>query len=334
VNGLEILEIEDARWVELEQQFALDPQCTHAYLSATSSVDRRPVLLRGEGPGWNGIYQLVLEELGHGSVLARTPDYGGPWIEADDPATAAAEFRALADEASRSLGAVSEVMLLSPWIPGRDTIAETWGCSADKEIALLPLGDDETRLRRASGNRRREIVGGGDGLTTSWTRFTSDDGVPFSHRYAQHMVRRSAEPRWRLTSEYFSRLANAPGVRLDLASASSSAGAGAGGADALFLTHNSRSVHLFGTRWGSARGSAAAAQWRAHHELDACGVRELLLGGGVTSAADDPLLAFKRRWGGNRLELLLGARVFDADAHAAAVASGRARRLPSTTVSA
>jgi len=102
----------------------------------------------------------------------------------------------------------------------------------------------------------------------------------------------------------------------------------AGGAAALFLLGEDRAAYLYAARWGRSRGSASAVVWRAQEELSARSFSELLLGGGLTTADDDPLLRFKASLADIAAPLLLAGRAFDSAAHARAVEVGRARPLP------
>lgn len=306
-----------------------DPLCDARFLEAFArSTGRQGVVVLAEGPGWRAAYPLLLVPT-DGHLLARTPDYGGPWIRCDgaDPGRVAVELRGALDTTLAGVGIASEVVLLSPWLPERDAIAAAWQCHAEKTVCIVDLGPD--RWSSLHTNRRRDVNRARDrlALVERFERFDQTAASGFARGYGEHMERVDADARWRLDEEHFAALA-ASGASLWQASAENDDG----GASLLFVVSGSHATYLYGTRWGDVRAASTLAHWRAQEELARGGVAELLLGGGVTTAADDSLLHFKRSWGGRDAQLFLGGRVYDQRAHDAAVAASLARPLPTGVV--
>jgi hypothetical protein len=321
-----VREIGDDGWDDDVRGVPLDPTCTRPFLAA-SAVARavRPVLVSVTTEAWSARYPLVLADVGGGRWLARTPEYGGPVImPTATPATVvAAELRRTLDDLLRELGVVSEVMLLGPWLAHRHEIASAWACRPDKTICLVPLRDLDARRSRLSPNMRRDIAQTRRRAQERWMPFDPTVASEFAARYAEHMDRLAAEARWRLDAPYFGALADGTADAW-LAEASDERG----GASCLVVISGARASYVYGTRWGRGGSTTTLALWRAQEELSARAVDELLLGGGVTCADDDSLLAFKRRFAPREDRLWIGARAFDVDAHDAVVARGDARPLP------
>jgi hypothetical protein len=313
-----------------------DPLCGGAFVDAFArSTGRRAVVVLAEGRGWRAAYPLLLVPT-DGHLLARSPDYGGPWIERDGSDPSVPELRSIAAELREQLdttlaraGVASEVLLLSPWLPGRDVIAAEWRCRAEKTVAVVALDGD--RWSGLHTNRRRDVKRARErlGLEEQWTRFDEAAAVDFARGYDEHMERVDAEARWRLDAAHFDALATS-GAELWLSTARNDDG----GASLLFVVAGERATYLYGTRWGDVRAASTLAHWHAQEQLGRAGVRELLLGGGVTTDPDDSLLRFKRSWGGRDEQLFLGARVYDQRAHDAAVEAALARPLPEGVVAA
>jgi dTDP-4-amino-4,6-dideoxygalactose transaminase len=344
-----VLDVDDDRWddeiggVTGGGRIAVDPTCGRGVLRAAATArGGRPVLLAVESDGWRGAYPLLLNDVGDGVLLARTPEYGGPLVTARDVRSAVPEVRAALDAALRDLGVASEVALLGPWLAHRDAVATAWSARPEKTICISSLEELDARRASLSSNMRRDITQARRALTERWSSLDTSNAARFAHRYAEHMDRLGAAERWRLDDAYFAALADDPDVDAWLGEATDcgddgdrdgdDAGDRASGAAVLVVVSGSVASYVYGTRWGRSGPATTLALWRAHEELAARGVRELLLGGGVTTADDDSLLRFKRRFAPREEQLLLGARVFDRDAHERAVARGLARPLPEGAV--
>jgi hypothetical protein len=329
--GVELADVSSAVARTALRDLARDPLCGADFLDAFArSTGRQAIVVVAEGPGWRAAYPLLLTDA-RGRLLARTPDYGGPWIDADavDVARAAAELRGALDTTLDGVGVASEVVLLSPWLPGRDAVAAAWRCGPEKTVCVVDLGAD--RWSSLHTNRRRDVKRARERLrlVEHWWPFDASSASEFARGYDEHMERLDADARWRLDDEHFHALATS-GAELWLSSALDADG----GASLVFVVSGARATYLYGTRWGDVRAASTVAHWRAQEELAAAGVTELLLGGGVTTDPDDSLLRFKRSWGGRDEQLFLGARVYDQRAHDAAVAAALARPLPRSVVTA
>jgi hypothetical protein len=319
---VEIVEVDDGRWPQLAVDH--DPHESVAFLRTVSAgFGARPVLLSIHTSKWRLSYVLVLTPLGNGRSLARTGDYGGPWLDGVDRDGAEASRRAI-DAALRHLGVVSEVAILSPWLHERELVASVWGASPDKRICTASLVDPSAIARSLSKGRRSDIARGRRDLAVTVGPFSPAAAESFAADYDVAMAAAGAQERWRLAARHFTDLAGAADVEvLEVA-----ATAPDGRARALFLIDGRRASYLYAVRVGDAPGGASLALWEGMEALSARGVESLTLGGGVTSAVDDPLFRFKRSMATDEHDLYLGARVLDLAAHEAAVAKGMARPLP------
>jgi hypothetical protein len=325
---LSVLEFDDPMWTELTDEYIDDPYCSRPYLAATErGLGRRPVLVLAQAREWRAVYPVVLEPVSRQRFLARTPDYGGPWIDAVDVDAAASEFRSALDELLPSLGVISEVILLSPWLPGRDSIATRWQCLPEKLVVLLDLGMGVDSLHLTKG-RRSDLGRARREASTEFHPLDPDAAAEFSRYYAAHMNQVDGAVRWRLGPEFFRALALASHEEATI----SWARRADGGAASLFLRSGAHAAYAFSTRWGNAGTAATLSMWTAFEELARGGVREVLLGGGLTSRSEDSLLSFKRSWGGQLDQIFIAARAFDRYAHERLVAAGSARPLPIGTI--
>jgi hypothetical protein len=323
-----VIEVDDPEWDRQVEGIVLDPYCDRALLRAEARArGNRPVLLVTEGPQWSARVPYVLWGSGPGATLARTPDYGGPWIRGTVDDAGLAALREALDRTLIALGAVSEVALLSVWLPHRDRIAAAWSVVPTREVRVLPL-EPMTDPKALAKGRRSDLSRAQRDLVAAWRPFDPSDAEEFADHHAAHMARVGAGTRWDLGSPYFRALAESPLVDAVIARADGPSG----GAACVIFRSGPRAAYAFAERWGDAPGATTLALWTACVELRAGGVDELLLGGGTTDDPDDPLLAFKRSWGGSAVPMLVGARAFDRAAHDRLVAAGVARPLPEPAV--
>jgi hypothetical protein len=142
------------------------------------------------------------------------------------------------------------------------------------------------------------------------------------------MDRLEAGPRWRFGREYFEGLSQRAGELFMLVEVEGRDG----GATALFLVVDDRAAYYLAARWGSERGASPFALWRGLEQLREAGVEEVLLGGGVSSRPDDPLLNFKTRFASCSVPLQLGGRIYDGTALHEALDRGQVRQPPRSSV--
>ncbi|MEA2702770.1 MAG: hypothetical protein QOD63_715 [Actinomycetota bacterium] len=333
-----VVEVDDDRWDDLLGEDDPDPYCGRSYLAAVTAAARtRAVLIVSEGPGWRVRYPLVLEPLPGGRWLARTPEYGGPDILLDGTDAgssrsleAAQGSRRSLDEALVSLGVVSEVFLLSPWLHDRCAVGTAWAARETKPICLVLASGQEGRWARLRKGRRSDITRARRELALTWGPLDDAGAQRFAGHYRLAMDRLGAAERWRFDDEWFRTLAERANGRVLVATAEGPEG----GATALFLTGRNRAAYYLASRWGTAAGGPSLVLWTGIEELAGAGVRGITLGGGAADGDDDPVLAFKRSFADTEVPLLVGARIFDPVAHDQAVASGLARPLPPGAVAA
>ena len=328
-----LIEIDDRRWNELVGEDEFDPYCGHSYLTAVTAMEGvRALLVVAEGNGWSARYPLVLRPLPHDRWLARTPAYGGPVMRLFGSGVAAVaaarECRDAVDEVLANQGVISEVFLLSPWLPERQAVATAWSAREGKPVCLVVAAEQGDRWRRLRKGRRSDITRARRELDLNWGLLDGDGAARFADQYRLAMDRVGAAERWRLNTEWFQTLVEqAPGRVLAAATEGPS-----GGATALFLTSRTTAAYFLACRWGEATGGPSLALWTGIEELIRGGVQRITLGGGAADSENDPVLAFKRSFADLETPLLIGSRVFDTEAHFGAVAEGLARPLPSGVV--
>jgi len=321
---VELIDCTDPTWDDAPAGLIVDPHCGRALLRIEASrINGRAILVRVRRPRWQAVYPLVLQPLANDRWLARTPEYGGPWIAASEPGTAAVELRAVLDEELAALGVVSEVVMLSPFIPHREVIRREWHCVPEKNLCIVCPAELDNGGTLSKG-RRSDLSRARRDSTARWLPLDASCADEFAIHYAEHMDRIDAPPRWRRDPAYFLALAEELHVDAWIAWAERDGG----GAAALLFRRGEHASYAYAVRWGDAAATPTLALWTALHELDTMKTRAVLLGGGISSEDDDPLLRFKRSWGGTTVPYLLGARVFDRVAHDAAVLDGIARPLP------
>ncbi|HET9051012.1 MAG TPA: hypothetical protein VFO60_04870 [Candidatus Dormibacteraeota bacterium] len=242
---------------------------------------------------------------------------------------AAETMRGALDAALRGLGVISDVTIMSPWTPHRAAVDAAWSATPGKSIGLLDLGALADRWE-VLGSTRRSEVRRGRREGTRVERFDIAAARRFSTVYEEAMEARAADARWRRGSGDFERLAGLAGSRFRLCVCEGSGG----GAAALFLTAGARAAYHLAVRWGNLPGAASTVLWVGAEALAAEGCEELLLGGGVTDADDDPLLRFKQAFASRCEPLRVAARAFDRRAHEASAAAGHVRPLPGAAVDA
>jgi hypothetical protein len=324
---------DEARWDALVGSRVLDPHYLRQFAAAQAGESGAPVLIHAAGSYWSTLEVLLITDIGGGHRTARAPLYGGPWFslsQGGGAISAATAAQREMDAALRGLGVVSEVSVLSPWLPHGDTVRRAWRAQATRPVCLASLDDPEARWATLEPTRRAEVRRAGREGTVRWRAFDGEGAGRFAAVYASAMERVGASPRWRLGHEYFTRLAAEAGEFLQMATLETPTG----GAAALFLHNASRAAYLYAARWGRAPAAASAVLRSARVELGRMGVEEMLLGGGLSDAPDDSLLRFKRAFADRVTPLSVAARVFDRGAHDEAVASGQARPLPDFTVDA
>jgi len=220
--------------------------------------------------------------------------YGGPLAHARAvPSTLGPAWKEWAEE-SRSTGGVAGFFRLHPlldnarWLPADAVVRD------DRSTVYVPLAAGLKSVWAQADSRHRNMVNRGrrSGPPPEWNSEFAWESFP--HLYCTAMERVNAPARLRFGIPHFSFLRSMPGV--DLVSVTDDAGVVAA------------AIFLFGARWAHYHLAARrpdAANYVGNVILQAgieraCmkGLDGLHLGGGVTSADEDPLLRFKRSLGG------------------------------------
>ena len=324
--AVELVDRADRRWSELAAVIANDPWCSTPMLDVQARVQGGvPALLAGEGPGWRSVQALILSSGGDGRLLARGPDYGGPWLNPAagvDVDTALAGLHRASGHALLARDVVSEVILLSPLLPHHDAVAAAWGARSEKPICLADLTENKAAWSRLGKGRRADITRARREARIELRLFGRADALRFAGMYAAAMERLDAPERWQRSSDHFEQLADAGICRLCTAESPD------GTAAALFTISGASAGYLYAVRSGDIPGGPAAVVWEARERLHASGIAVLVLGGGTTRAAHDPLLRFKRSLSDRQVDLAIAGRALDPAGHAQAIAGGMARPLP------
>jgi hypothetical protein len=300
----------------------VDPHATPTALRADATQrGGRAVVVDVDVPGLRVAYPLLLEPAGPTGFLARTPEYGGPWPTTGTmDAQHLAAVRAALDLALPEHGVISEVFMLAPDLPARDVVAGAWKTTDGKEIRVV----EPAAVVRGEGlrkGRRSDLARARREATVAVSPLDADAARLFAARYAVAMDEKGADDRWRRDARFFSGLADGDTLH-------AIAQTDGGGAAAIFLVAGPRASYAFSLRWGTSGTATTLVLHEACTVLASRAVHSLSLGGGATDAPDDPLLEFKRSWGGRAVPFRIGARVYDPAAHDALVSAYSARPLP------
>lgn len=148
---------------------------------------------------------------------------------------------------------------------------------------------------------------------------TTDEAVVFIGMYLESMERKDASPRWRFPAEYLRALCNAYTVFV----ATVGTGAGDVASSALIMTGGETAYYHMAAN--NPAHSKAGANDLLIHEVAlwarTSGIKRLHLGGGVTSAPDDPVLFFKGGFSPLRAPAMSYFRVLDEGKYRAACAA-------------
>lgn len=304
----------------------VDPHSTPVALGAEATHrGGRAIVAEVEVDGLHVAYPLLLEPGGPTGVLARTAEYGGPFPRAGSPDVARlGAVRAELDRALARHGVVSEVFMLAPDLAGRDAVATAWNTADGKEIRVV-APDAVANGEGLRKGRRSDLARARREAAVTVAELDASTAHDFAARYAAAMDGLGAAERWRRDGAFFAALATAGTLHAEAANE-------VGGSAAIFLVAEARASYAFSARWGTSGTTTTLALHEACRVLADRGVASLTLGGGATDGPDDPLLEFKRSWGGRAVPFRIGARVYDPAAHAALVAAGAARPLPEGAV--
>lgn len=307
-----------------------------AALAGTAVHLRRARITVGDG----AVELLTVWQPTGSGQLVRSSDYAALRLDGSLSTRELRSARAALSTSMAAEGAVSDVSLIGPFCTHRDRrtggpatvlgdaaqaeLAACWGAAPRKPIAVVSWDDAAPDLATLPGKVRNDLR---TGLRNErrWRRFTPEEADGLAEDYVALMDDKDAAARWRLGTAFFAALAGDARLELWVASIHGEDGV----ARALFARSGRRAAYLFATRRGTARGGPAAALWVAFEGLQAIGVRDLLLGGGVSDEPDDSLWRFKRRFATRTCPLYLGAHLFDECGHRRAVEDGLARPLPS-----
>jgi hypothetical protein len=172
------------------------------------------------------------------------------------------------------------------WLPADATIAD------DRETVLVSLDDGlDAAMQRTESRLRNKVKRAfADGLAVRWN--DPGDWARFEPLYADAMERLGAVAALRFPPSYFERLRALPFV--SLAAVSDASGVSAA---CVFMQGPRWSHYHLGARRDDAEGHHMGSLFFSAIERAAqAGLRGLHLGGGATTAADDSLLRFKRRF--------------------------------------
>lgn len=295
-----------------------------AVAAAESRGGVEPVLIEISDGGQLVAVHALLILSSRSCRLARTPTHAGPWTFAANADHGA--IRDAIDSAVDELGVASHVVQFSPFCPSLGELRTVWRAHPMIQVAVAELGSEEEAFRTLPKGRRSDIARSRRSQDFTFEKLRDDSAKVFADLYRSSMDRNDALESWNRPDTYFRVLAaestEVHGAWLGRASDDE------GGAAALFLVGPRHATYAYAVRWGRPNGSPSRVLWEARCALADRGVEALLLGGGTTTAEDDPLLRFKRSLGTTTTDHLISGRVYDRAAHGAAVAAGFARDLP------
>jgi hypothetical protein len=252
----------------------------------------------------------------------QTPNgYGGPLGTAGmTGARLAAAWEAWRSAAAAN-GVVAAFFRLHPlvdttrWLPSDATILD------DRETVLVALEDGlDAALKRAEARLRNKVQRAfAGGLAVQWN--APADWPQFEALYADAMERLGAASALRFPAAYFARLRALPSV--SLATISDARGVSA----ACVFLHGARWTHYhLGARRADADGDHMACIFYSAIERAAhSGSRGVHLGGGATTAPDDSLLRFKKRFSDRLLRYRVARVITDRERFTELIAVWQAR---------
>jgi len=241
--------------------------------------------------------------------------YAGPLATPNaDPSFMSWAWQAWAEE-ERRRGGVAAFFRVHPLVDNRSWLPNESETRLDREVAYVDLRQGCAHAWQASSARHRNMVNAARnrGIHVEHTN-AAEDWAEFAALYIAAMERLQAPVRLRYSDDYFRALARLPGTELILIRDAHGAIVSA-------------AVFLSGARWchyhlAARRADAPNYSGNAilQHAIDRAaerGAEGLLLGGGVTTAADDPLLKFKQGIGTNMLSFFVARVIADPETFSA-----------------
>jgi len=289
------------------------PSLSPAYVAADA---RRDPGLSATFLAWRSGTRVLMHAVhesevpgGRGSDWQSAYGYGGPLAAGLDHDDLAAAWHAF-DAIARARRIVAEFVRFHPLLGNeRDYQGEV---RADRQAVVLDLVAPDL-LGRYSGRARTAVRKAlNDGLALRWE--AADDAKAVFPSFYRDGMRQIGESDFYLFSdEYFAAMLELPASRV------------------LSVTRDgtrlAMGMFLFGPDVAEYHLSAASAEGRSsnatnlllHGAADSArqaGLRSLYLGGGTTSAADNPLLWFKTSYAPANLTFSIGWRIHDPAAYA------------------
>ncbi len=263
----------------------------------------------------DGTHRLIVPGLAFPIVEApsrlydlQTPNgYGGPLVSPGASAAFIEEAWSAWRAAAAASGIVAGFFRLHPLINNRRWLPSSAKVLLDRKTVYVDLSSGPEAVWTGADSRHRNMVNRGRkaGVRTRWNR--PEDWPAFETLYAEAMARLGAPSRLSFDTAYFTALRALDGVDL-------------------VATHDDRglvaaNVFLWGPVWGHYHLAArridapnfimnvlVQAGFERAFERGLSGVH---LGGGVSTAADDRLLHFKRSVGGELRNYDVGLVVAD-----------------------
>jgi hypothetical protein len=248
--------------------------------------------------------------------IANPYGYGGPaLLTQQDPAALLKEFEAEFTLAAASQGWASEFTSVHPLLPNAALLAkcDIAHLQQEKAVVVIDLRKADSEIWAGFDKGHKSSVKKASRLGVSIERVPiSQESLDIFHKlYSTTMSRRSAAPRWHFpdnffaitssclgadrASLFFARFENRVIAAYFLIHAFKTAYLHFTGADAEWLRLSPNNLLMFETmRWAKAQG------YETYH-----------LGGGVTSAATDPLFSFKAGFSESKVWLTTYYRILN-----------------------
>jgi hypothetical protein len=224
--------------------------------------------------------------------------YAGPLVTPGVDRTSLEETWKMWKETYVRRGTVAAFFRLHPLLDNDWLLPADATVQVDRRVVYLDLSLGSEALLRAADGRHRNMVSKGRRLKTQVVWNNAVDWSAFTRLYLEAMARLDAPPRLRHDSAYFSALATLPTA--ELATVHDDHGLAAA---AVFLRGpQTWHYHLSARRSDSANHLMNILLESGIERAIHGGAQGLLLGGGITSKADDPLLKFKRGLGGRLVD--------------------------------
>lgn len=221
----------------------------------------------------------------------------------------------------REQGVISEFVRLHPIFNNYKWYTQEYAVEYSRKTVGTNLADFEDPVHSEFGKSTRRDIRHAENAGISCTVYENqEDWSDFRDLYNSTMERNHAEEAYYFNDEYYNELKQH--LKCDVIEIRASLNGETIGCEMYFIAGNLMHAHLLGSNddflrlRGGALMEATAARWGKEH-----GYRYIHHGGGRTSAPDDPLYAYKRKFGKHtEFDFYTGKKIWNPDRYQELVA--------------